>query len=1251
MSVLRIVVRKKSGFEEKEAYRKSIVYDVEGVDEQTLVSISEGILFAGVTDEYFICQTDAEFKALLKPNYKFYALKQGQFDQRADAAEQCLKLKLEGINPTIRAYVLADSENENDLSAILINPVDTEECDIALPDTLRVGSDEETPMGDMSSSLSKEDKALIDEYFEGLGRKPTETEIKVLDTYWSDHCRHTTFNTELSVLFEDDASNAIVKKEYDKVLGMRAELGRGDKPMSLMELATLDARYLRHKGGLEDMDISEEINACSIKRTVVDARGNSRDYLVMFKNETHNHPTEIEPFGGAATCIGGAIRDPLSGRSFVYNSMRLSGAGNPYMKESELLAGKLMQQDICTLAAAGFSSYGNQIGLATGQVAEVYHAGYTAKRFEAGAVIGAAPVEHVVREVPELGDLVLLIGGRTGRDGVGGASGSSNVHTDKSIEKSGAEVQKGNAPEERKLQRLFRKKEFAKRIRRCNDFGAGGVSVAVGELAESLEIYLDRAPLKYKGLSATEIAVSESQERMAIVINPADLERIQSMCDEENVESTVIAEVKNDGKVRMLYKGQTVFEIDRDFIEKAGASRRAIVRVGSVPTPPEVMSDAVRFEGSKHFVSLDSKGAENEKDTENAGGQTPKNGDVLNFFNEASSAKKGLIELFDNSVGSGTVLYPFGGKRMMSPAPAAVAKVPIEGEDSTTVSMMAYGFNPDMSSSPFYMGMNSVLESAAKIVAAGGNIETVYLSLQEFFPKMKENWNDPFEALLGAGKSMRGLGIAAIGGKDSMSGTYQDISVPPTLVSFAFTTEQMSNVLGSACVGGNLYLVGSRKKDGEPDFEKIKKEYEEVYKLNALGKITAALQVSEGGVAATVAKMAFGNMVGADITLEKPFDYRYGALVIESKYELPFEKIGESKQGAEELVINGEEYKLADLEAQYLGILNEVYPYEKPDYTELPMERNKKKHRDLIDGKTIFSEKPISGEFDGNNESDSLSTSNAENDGNINALDYSAFDSEVKQLKQIGKGVRVFLPIFPGTNSEYDMIREFERYGCTVDSFVFVNKTEKELQESILKMEEKIKLADIVALSGGFSAGDEPDGSAKFIASIFRNEKVKSAVHEFLDRDGLMLGICNGFQALVRLGLIPHGKITEQACILDYNIKRKHIAKVSPVRIESVDSPWLSLHEVGDVVMTAFSHGEGRFRLANGAAIVATTYTERGMNGSDQDIEGAMARDGRILGKMGHIERASIGTYKNVPYTFDTKIIQSGVAYCAKKKK
>ncbi len=1213
MAVVRIVVRKKEEFAEQSPIRQSIVYDVEGVDRETLLNISEGILFTKVTDDYFVFEKDVDFEAHVKPNYLFYSLKRGQFDQRADAAEQCLKLKLEGIEPTIRSYILAEADNADDLKAVLINPVDTERCGLSIPEGLSLDEEGDEEMGDMSSALSPEDLALIDAYFEKQGRQPTETEMKVLDTYWSDHCRHTTFNTELSVFFEEDSSNEVVKKEYDKVLAMRAELGRGDKTMSLMELATLDARYLRSKGELQDMDISEEINACSIKRPIRDARGNSRDYLVMFKNETHNHPTEIEPFGGAATCIGGAIRDPLSGRSFVYNSMRLSGAGNPYMKTSDLLPGKLMQQDICQLAAAGFSSYGNQVGLATGLVDEVYHAGYTAKRFEAGAVIGAAPVENVVRERPEAGDIVLMIGGRTGRDGVGGASGSSNVHTDKSIEKSGAEVQKGNAPEERKLQRLFRKKAFAQCIRRCNDFGAGGVSVAVGELADSLEIYLDRAPLKYKGLSPTEIAVSESQERMAIVINPRDLEKIQAMCDEENVESTVIAEVKDDGRVRMLYKEKVVFDIERSFIDSAGARRSADIRVGAISAPPVKMSDAVRFDGATAAV----------------GGVETADEEVLEFFNESSCAKKGLVELFDNSVGSGTVLYPFAGARMMSPAPAAVAKVPVEGEDSVTASVMAYGFNPDMSVSPFYMGRSSVLESAAKVVAAGANIDTVYLSMQEFFPKLKDNWNEPFEALLGAGSAMRGLGLAAIGGKDSMSGTYQDIDVPATLVSFAFTTEAVSNILGSAFVGGNIYLVGDHARGSEVDFKKVKADYQKVYQLNVEGKITAALSVSEGGVAATVAKMAFGNGAGAELTVDSPFDYRYGALVVESKHELPFEKIGVSKVGAETLTVNGKEFALSDLEKQYLGILNTIYPYEKPEYTELPKGKDLVDN-DLVNGKTIFSE------------SESALSKTKE--------DFvSERISRREALAKIGKNVRVFLPSFPGTNSEYDMKREFERYGCTVDDFVFVNKTEEEMTASIAKMEEKIQAADIVAISGGFTAGDEPDGSAKFIASVFRNDKIMNAVHKFLDRDGLMLGICNGFQALVRLGLIPHGRITEQAAVMDYNIKRKHIAKVSPVRIECTDSPWLSLHNVGDVVMTVFSHGEGRFRFAGSHVQAATTYTERGMNGSDQDIEGAIALDGRIFGKMGHIERASIGTYKNVPYTFDTKIIQSGVAYCAKK--
>ncbi len=1194
MSVQRIIVRKKAEYSETLAYRQSVVYDVEGLTGEQLLAAAEGILFVSATDEYRFVDSTEEFNSLLMPHYKFYALKKGQFDQRADAAEQCIGLRLVGAKCRVRAYNLAEASTAEALSEILINPVDTEVCETAIPKKLYDEESEITELGEMSSSLSDADKALIDEYFAKLGRKPTETEIRVLDTYWSDHCRHTTFNTELrEIVFEDDASCEVIRREYDEVLRMRARLGRGDRPMTLMELATIDAKYLRSTGGLEDLDVSEEINACSIRRGVTDAAGNKHDYLIMFKNETHNHPTEIEPFGGAATCVGGAIRDPLSGRAFVYNSMRITGAGDPYMKRSELLPGKLMQQDICTLAASGFSSYGNQIGIATGLVDEVYHRGYTAKRLETGAVMAAVPKENVVRRTPVSGDVVLLIGGRTGRDGVGGATGSSKVHTDKSLEKSGAEVQKGNAPEERKLQRVFSKKEFAQKIKKCNDFGAGGVSVAVGELADSLEIYLDRVPLKYAGLSPTEIAVSESQERMAIVVSGSDVEEVRRMCDEENIESTIVADVRSDGWVRMYYGDKKVFEIEREFIDSAGARNVASVRVGALKPVPKTASAAIRFGDS---------------------------GDYDDFFTDASSAKRGLIELFDNSVGSGTVLAPFGGKRMTSPSQVAAAKVPLyvagKALDSQTATLMSYGFNPDMSVSPFHMGMYSVAESVAKIVAAGGSAGSIRLSMQEFFPRMDKNWDLPFAALLGAGKAMRGLGIAAIGGKDSMSGNYKELSVPPTLISFAFTTEEIDRIITTVAAGGFLYIAADHYSGDIPDFAAMRSDYDEIYRLAGEGKISAAFALGIGGVAAAAAKMGFGGEIGAEIDIDGPFDYRYGAILVESRYELPFRKIGSMNEASKVLKINGAEYPLKGIEREFFHKLTNIYPYTPPVYSELPELRN---------------------------EACGCRTAN---DG------ISEISGNSQKLRALGDGVAVFVPVFPGTNSELDMIREFERFGCSVLTHVLVNKTEAELLSSIDTMADMIEKSDIIALSGGFSAGDEPDGSAKFIASVFRNEKLKDAVHRFLDRDGLILGICNGFQALVRLGLIPHGRITEQDHVLDYNIRRKHIAKSSPVRIETTDSPWLRLHSIGDIAMTAFSHGEGRFRMPEGSGVVvATRYMEQCMNGSDRDIEGAIAANGRILGKMGHIERVGVGCYKNIPYSYDTLIIRSGVEYCAERKR
>lgn len=1200
MNILRIVVKKKYEYRQKSNVETSVFYDVEGISRNALIKHAEGVLFVNMTDDYQIFDSEEDFVKSLSEHYLIYALKRGQFDQRADAAEQCLRLRIPGSNCRVKSYHLAEAKSREALDKVLINPVDTDILTAAFPKTLAEDGEQEKEEFTMSSSMSDADRALIDEYFLKEGRKPTETELRVLDTYWSDHCRHTTFNTELkNIVFDEDPSNRPVREAFDAVHEMRAALGRGERPMSLMELATIDAKYQRSKGRLEDLDVSEEINACSIKRKVTDCKGNKHDYLIMFKNETHNHPTEIEPFGGAATCIGGAIRDPLSGRSYVYNGVRLTGAGDPYMERSELLPGKLMQQDICRLAAAGFSSYGNQIGVATGLVDEVYHRDYRAKRFEAGAVMAAVPEEHVRRERPAVGDKVILIGGRTGRDGVGGATGSSGVHTDKSLAKSGAEVQKGNAPEERKLQRLFSKKEFATKVKRCNDFGAGGVSVAVGELADSLDIYLDRVPLKYRGLNPTEIAVSESQERMAIVVSASDVDAVRKMCDEENAESTVVADVTDSGRVRMFYGDRKVMDISRAFIDTNGAKTEAELRVGAIAPPPRKASAAIRFRRDE--------------------------ADDDCFFTESSSAKRGLIELFDCSVGSATVLNPFGGKYQASPSQVAVAKVPVylkKGDaESMTASMMAYGFNPDMSSSPFYMGMYSVLESVAKIVAAGGNADSIRLSLQEFFPRMKaDNWNLPFEALLGAGTAMRAFQIAAIGGKDSMSGNYEDISVPPTLASFAVTTEEVDRILTTDFKGGQLYLVGDYRddeymyvdKDGEkhcfmPDFKKIREEYAALYKFAGEGKISSAFAIGVGGVAAAAAKMGFGNGVGADISLDDPFDYRYGAILVESLHELPFKKIGKSLPYSVSLKINGKSYALSGLEEDFFGRLQNIYPSKKPEFEALPelCEEKASPHGERIK-LPVSRLEPVLG---------------AEN-------------------------VRVFVPVFPGTNSELDMAREFRMLGCKVDSYVLVNKTEDELRKSIEEMEKLIDSAHILVLSGGFSAGDEPDGSAKFIASVFRNGLLSRAVHDLIDRKGLIIGICNGFQALTRLGLIPNGRISEQSVVLDYNESRRHIAKVSPVRIVNTDSPWLRLHKPGDIVMTAFSHGEGRLRGPGVKA--ATEYLEKDFNGSEGDVEGALAAKGQIFGKMGHIERVGIGLYKNVPYSFDTKILRSGVEYCVK---
>lgn len=1217
----RLVVNKKHefAFEERELSERysqnisfALVYDISGLESlEEVVEYSADILYSPNTDCFKIfSKNDDFFEVYPEDRFFRYSLKDAQFDQRADAAEQCFKLILPEVKVKIKASKLIGFESakiyeqlKNKIQKSLINPVDTVLCEHGINDfhQLKTKDYQVEYIDDISSisSLSDPDIKHINDFFKSIGRRPTKTEILVLETYWSDHCRHTSFFTHLNnIIISNHKSVIPVKEAYDEFLANRAFLDRGGIPISLMELGTINSRLELKKGRLQDLDKSEEINACSIHRKVYDKVGGEYDYTIMFKNETHNHPTEIEPFGGAATCLGGAIRDPLSGRAYVYNSMRISGAASPHTAIEDTLEGKLPQADICRIAAEGFSSYGNQIGIATGLVDELYHSGYMAKRMEVGAVIAATMTSNIQRERPEKDDIILLIGGRTGRDGIGGATGSSSEQTNESIEKSAAEVQKGNAPEERKLQRLFRNPDFARRIKRCNDFGAGGVCVAVGELAYSLEIYLDKVKLKYNDLSPTEIAISESQERMAIVIAPEDLPIVTELCDTENVESTVIARVTNSGNVIMKYGNHEFFNIPRKFIDTNGARNKAEIRIDKV-----YEGDALKTKAP--MISLQ---------------KSHKIPDPYNkIFDENNSAKRGLIEQFDNSIGAGTILLPFGGRQLETPTQVAACLIPLAqnhppiGRESTTATIMSYGFNPDMSVSPFYMGIYSVLEATAKIVAAGACYQSIRLSLQEYFPKMRDNWNLPFEALLGASKTMTALGLAAIGGKDSMSGSYGDISVPPTLITFGFTTEQADRILSPELKStqSNLYLLSSGRADANrlmPDFSSITDDYKKLYSLIPQNKILSAYALGRGGIAAAIVKMALGNRIGAKIDHESAYDYIYGAIIVESEHELPFVKIGRTNSESN-VQIGTDIFELETASKIFSGIMEDIYPYKPiPDFSEYVSKNIKR-------SETLQNRKPN----------------------------------------------RVFIPVFPGTNSEDDMERKFLNAGANPIIKIFRNKTQEEASQSIIEFKKEIDAADILVLSGGFSAGDEPDGSAKFIASVFRNPLLTEAVHNLIERKGLILGVCNGFQALVRLGLIPYGRIVdtrEDSPVLTTNQRGRHIAAISPVRIESTDSPWMKYHKKGDIIMTAFSHGEGRFYgnesviedLKNKNAI-ATSYIEKGFNGSCSEIEGAFAANGQIFGKMGHIERVSDGAYKNATFNFSNFIIQAGADYKGVKRR
>ena len=1143
----------------------------------------------------------------------------GQFDQRADSAAQCIQMLCPGERPVVKyakIYVLKGNITDEEFGRIkhyLINAVESRECGFDKYDTLEVKYSIPTSVETLTGFINKTDAELADfvvhyglamdnddikfcqDYFKSEHRDPTITEIRMIDTYWSDHCRHTTFGT---IIDNADIKPSYIADTYAEYKADRHELGRDNKPLCLMDIATLAAKKLKKDGILKDLDESEEINACSV-RIKVDVDGRDEDWLLMFKNETHNHPTEIEPFGGAATCLGGAIRDPLSGRSYVYQAMRVTGASDPLLPVEKTIKGKLPPRKITTTAAAGYSSYGNQIGLATGHVAEIYHPGYMAKRMEIGAVIGAAPAENVRRERPAPGDIIILLGGRTGRDGCGGATGSSKAHSVKSLDTCGAEVQKGNAPEERKLQRLFRDPEATRLIKRCNDFGAGGVSVAIGELADGLEIDLNAVPKKYDGLDGTELAISESQERMAVVVAPEDADKFRALASRENLESTPVAVVKAEPRLRMNWNGKTIVDISREFLNSNGAEKHTDVSV------PDVK---VSYSTGRKNTAADWEG-------------------MVTDLNICS--QRGLVQRFDSTIGGATVLMPFSGKTQQTPVQAMAAKLPVLNAKTNTTSIMAWGFDPAVSTqSPYHGAVCAVVESIAKVVAAGGTYEHCWLTFQEYFERTQgkpERWGKPFAALLGAYRAQLEMGCGAIGGKDSMSGTFEHIDVPPTLVSFAVSTAKAQDVISAEfkAAGHKIgYIAPKYDENGLPVFDSVKEVFRTVEKLIKDKKAVAVWSIAHGGVAEGIFKMSLGNRIGAKLdklTDEELFTPVYGAFILELDGEADGVKtIGET---VADYTITSGDVKLdaASLEKKWDGVLEPVFKAQLP-------------------------EKPAP-----------------------EKISYTG-GCELKHSSVKVAKPRVLIPVFPGTNCEYDMANAFNRYGGDSEIFVIRNLSAKDMEDSVSEFTKLIGQSQIIAIPGGFSGGDEPEGSAKFINAFFRNPKIKDAVESMLySRDGLMIGICNGFQALIKLGLVPFGKIvplTAESPTLTYNTIGRHQSQLTLTRICTNKSPWLSCCNVGDIHNIPISHGEGRFvapeavikqLIANGQ--VATQYVDLNgnptmdaaynPNSSMYAIEGIISPDGRVLGKMGHTERLTDNVAKNVSGNKEQLLFKGGVDYFA----
>ena len=1247
MSVRRVYVEKKRPFavaasellEEMNSYlgidtvtsvRELIRYDIEDLSEETYKK-AKGTIFAEppvdilYEGDFDRDPADTIFSVEYLP---------GQFDQRADSAEQCVKLLAEDEEPIIRSavtYVISGALTDAQKEAVIahcINPVDSRMADEAIPATLSAAladpedvkvltgfiSMSEAELGRLYASfglaMTFRDFLHIRKYFEEEEKRdPTMTEIRVLDTYWSDHCRHTTFNTEIKdISFGEGYYREPIQAAYEKYISDRREVygDRKDKFICLMDLALMGAKKLKKEGKLDDQEESDEINACSIV-VPIEVDGVTEEWLINFKNETHNHPTEIEPFGGAATCLGGAIRDPLSGRTYVYQAMRITGAADPTVPVSRTMKGKLPQKKLVRSAAKGYSSYGNQIGLATGYVKEIYHPGYAAKRMEIGAVMGAAPRKSVVRASSDPGDIIILLGGRTGRDGCGGATGSSKVHTESSIETCGAEVQKGNAPTERKLQRLFRRSEVSRLIKKCNDFGAGGVSVAIGELAAGLDIDLDRVPKKYEGLDGTEIAISESQERMAVVVDKADVGQFLAYAAEENLEATEVAVVTESPRLVMHWRGKTIVDISRAFLDTNGAHQETDVHVnipGKEGSPFEV----------KPVVDVQAAWEA-----------------MLGDLNVCS--QKGLVEMFDSSIGAGSVYMPYGGLYQTTEVQTMVAKVPVQGGSTDAVTMMSYGFDPYLSSwSPYHGAVYAVLTSVAKIAAAGGDVNKIRFTFQEYFRRMSkdpERWSEPMAALLGAYDAQIGLGLPSIGGKDSMSGSFNDMDVPPTLVSFAVDVSSRQMVVSPELksAGDSLVLFAVEKDRYDlPDYGSALSQYNAVHRNIANGRIKAAYALERHGIAEAVTKMAFGNRMGAElfgkVSSERLFKPGWGQIVA----EVPPECL-ESLEGDYEVIgrVTGDaSIKYADME---LSLEKAQADWE------APLEK-------VFPTRTQTAKEPAREQI------------------------YKADSIYICRNKTAKP--RVFIPVLPGTNCEYDSGRAFLEAGAEVDTRVFTNLTACAIRDSAAEFARAIAEAQIVMFPGGFSAGDEPEGSAKFFATVFRNELIKEEIWKLLnERDGLMLGICNGFQALIKLGLVPYGTITEQTAdspTLTYNTIGRHVSKMVYTKVVSDKSPWLALADTGSVYCSPASHGEGRFvagaewidRLfANGQ--VATQYVDDAgrpamddawnPNGSYQAIEGITSPDGRIFGKMAHIERRGPSVAMNITGEQDMHVFRAGVEY------